>query len=65
VNRNIGWEERAQLCAFSSTFELYAPIPHDFFNMSKVIGPGNKIDIKLERYSDAFLLNASTTRVQD
>jgi hypothetical protein len=61
VNRNIGWEERAQLCAFSSTFELYAPIPHDFFNMSKVIGPGNKIDIKLERYSDAFLLNASTT----
>ena len=57
-SRNLGFEARARLVAFSNLFTLYAPLPHDFFNMDKVIGPGNKIDIKLERYPDAFLLNS-------
>lgn len=60
--RNFGFEQRFSISTFSEPFQLYCPIPHDFFNLNKYIGPGNKIDIKLDRYPDRFLLNSYQTQ---
>lgn len=39
---------------------MYSIIPHDFFKMNNHLGPGNKVDMKLYRYNDAFLINSYT-----
>lgn len=57
--KNLGFETRCDIIENSQSFQIYAPIPHDFFNVNNHIGPGNKIDIKLERYPDNFLLNTN------
>ena len=54
---NRGFERRYKIASRSKKFDLYSPIPHDFFKVSNHIAPGNKIDIRLTRHSDRFLLN--------
>lgn len=55
---NRGYDNRFHLTGGSHVFDMYSPITHDFFRLNNHIGPGNKIDIKLSRYPDAFLLNS-------
>ncbi len=57
-NRNFGFRTREKMVRYSSEFQVVAPIPHDFFNLNNHIGPGNRIDIELTAYKDAFLLNS-------
>ena len=54
---NEGFDKRFQTCMGSAVFDLYSPIPHDVFRMSNHLGPGNRLDIKLTRHEDAFVLN--------
>lgn len=54
---NKGYVERYRVTRSSDLINMYGPVPHDFFNMDKFIGPGNKIDLRLVRYPDEVLLN--------
>ena len=54
---NKGFENRFNLSYGSVSFDMYSPITHDFFKLNNHIGPGNKIDVILTRYPDAFLIN--------
>ncbi len=56
-NVNSGFVARYRLTAGSKRLNLIFPICHDFFNMTNHIGPLNKIDIKLTRVKNSFLLN--------
>lgn len=55
---NSGFVARYRLMAGSKRLNLIFPICHDFFNMTNHIGPLNKVDIKLTRSKDPFLLNS-------
>lgn len=57
ANTNRGFNQRYRVVAGSHALNMYAPITHDFFRLNNHVAPGNKIDITLTRYSDAFLLN--------
>ena len=57
IPKNQGFEDRYSIVAGSEEFDTYSPIPHDFFKMSNLIGPDNKVVITLSKYSDAYLLN--------
>lgn len=54
---NEGFDKRFQTVMGSEIFDLYSPIPHDVFRMSNHLGPGNRLDVKLTRHEDAYLLN--------
>ena len=58
---NLGFLQRYDIASDSEIFTMFSPIPHDFFNMSNHIAPMNKIDIKLTKYPDNFLLNTFIT----
>ncbi len=55
---NKGYESRYKIASSSRKFDLYSPLPHDFFKIDNHIAPANKIDIRLTRHSDRFLLNS-------
>ena len=54
---NHGFNTRAAICADSEEFTLFSPIPHDFFSFENYLAPFNKVEIKLTKYPDRFLLN--------
>ncbi len=54
---NTGFVARYKLTTNSKRLNLIFPICHDFFNMSNHVGPLNKVDIKLTRTKDSFMLN--------
>ena len=54
---NVGFDNRFTITNSSETFDMYSPITHDFFKLNNHIGPGNKIDLVLNKHSDAFLIN--------
>jgi len=54
---NMGFNDRFQMCSGSSTFNVWSPVPHDFFRLNSHVGPGNLIGIKLTRQPDRFVLN--------
>ena len=54
---NKGFDTRYMIAADSETFTMVSPLAHDFFTLNNHIGPGNKIDLKLTKHSDPFLLN--------
>ena len=54
---NLGFQQRYALTSDSEPVDMYVPLNADFFKIDNHIAPGNKIDIKLTRYPDAFLLN--------
>jgi hypothetical protein len=55
---NKGYDNRYQIVCGSHPFDMYSPITHDFFKTNNHIGPGNKIEIRLDMYKYAFLLNS-------
>jgi hypothetical protein len=55
---NRGFEQRFRIVNGSASFDMYVPITHDFFKLNNHVGPGNKIDITLDMYPSAFLLNS-------
>ncbi len=57
MRSNKGFCARYRLSAGSARINLIAPISHDFFNMDNHIGPGNRVEVKLTRSPDSFLLN--------
>lgn len=58
---NHGFYQRYDIVSGSAPFTMYSPIPHDFFNLNNHIAPMNKIDIKLSKYPDRFILNTYLT----
>ncbi len=58
---NRGFDERFIVSKGSALFNVHVPITHDVFRMSNHLGPGNRLDIKLTRYPDSFLLNSHIT----
>lgn len=55
---NEGFYQRYHTAANSDPFDMYSPIPHDFFKMSNHLGPFNRVDITLARAPDEFILNS-------
>lgn len=55
---NIGFKNRFVMTAGSHSWDMYVPITHDFFRLNNHISPGNKVEIKLTRHPDAFILNS-------
>lgn len=58
ASTNLGFDERYHIVSRSDSFDMYSIIPHDFFKMDNHLTPGNTVELKLYRYSDAFLLNS-------
>ena len=58
-NLNRGYMARFEITCGSHSFDTYAPLTHDFCKINNHLGPGNRVDIKLDRYPDEFLLNSS------
>lgn len=56
-DKNIGFINRLTVTCGSHPWDMYVPLTHDFFRLSNHIAPGNKIDIKLTRHPDSFILN--------
>ncbi len=57
MRANHGFVSRYKLSGGSARMNLIAPIQHDFFQMDNHVGPGNRIEVKLHRAPDSFLLN--------
>jgi hypothetical protein len=55
---NKGFENRFSIVCGSEPFDMYAPITHDFFKLNNHVGPGNRVEIRLQKYPDKFLLNS-------
>lgn len=58
---NVGFDNRYAICNGSKSFDMFSNVEHDFFKLDNHIGPGNKIDLKLTRHKDAFLINTYLT----
>ena len=58
---NAGFYQRYDIISGSQPFTMYSPVPHEFFNMNNHVAPMNKIDLKLTKYPDRFLLNTYLT----
>ena len=56
-SHNHGFNNRAAICADSEEFTLFSPVPHDFFSFENYLAPFNKVELKLSKYPDRFLLN--------
>jgi hypothetical protein len=54
---NKGFVARAGICGGSEEFTVVGPIPHNFFSINNHLSPLNKLEIRLTRYPDRFLLN--------
>jgi hypothetical protein len=54
---NHGFVARAGICEGSQVFTVIGPVPHNFFSLNNHLSPLNKVEIKLTRYPDRFLLN--------
>ena len=59
ADANNGWNKRWGLTKGSKSFDLMGPITIDFLRSTKHLAPGNKLNIKLTRAQDRFLLCAS------
>ena len=57
MKSNRGFVSRYRLSGGSARMNLIAPIQHDFFQMDNHVGPGNRIEVKLTRAPDSFVLN--------
>lgn len=55
---NRGYDDRFAIVSGSPSFDMMSPITHDIFKMDNHLAPGNRLDIRLSRYPDAFLLNS-------
>ena len=55
-NQNKGWTNRYNLTKNSQSFDMMGPITVDFLRSSKHLAPGNKLNIKLTKAQDRFLL---------
>ena len=55
---NKGFCGRCTKVAGSHQFDMYSPVPHDFFKLSNHIAPGNTIEVRLTPHSAPFLLNS-------
>lgn len=53
---NRGFVNRANMCMLSKSFDMYSPVPHDFFRLNNHVGPSNKIDIRLVMNNHSFML---------
>ena len=53
---NGGFAERTLYCTGSKYFDFCAPVNADFLKSGNLLGPGNKVDIKIYRAKDEFLL---------
>jgi hypothetical protein len=58
---NLGWKKRCALVSRSSTFSTYTLLPHDFLRASNHLAPGNRLEMKLLRAKNSFILNSRTT----
>ncbi len=58
---NRGFAARAKVVMGSERFDTYAPVCHDFFRVNNNIGPGNRLQLKLTRHKDEFVLNSYMT----
>ncbi len=54
---NKGFISRAAVVRGSERFDMYSPICHDFFRVDNNLGPGNRLQLKLTRHKDPFLIN--------
>ena len=54
---NVGYDARAKVARGSAEFDVYAPICHDFFRVDNNLGPGNRLQLKLTRHKDPFVIN--------
>ena len=61
---NKGFDSRAQIASGSEQFDMYSPITHDFFRISNMLAPGNRVEIRLNRAKDPFLLCSYRGRLQ-
>ena len=59
---NKGFDARYMITCGSASFDMYCPITHDFFRLNNHVGPGNKIDIRLNMHKHKFLLNSGLPR---
>ena len=55
---NVGFNARAVVARGSAKFDTYSPLCHDFFKVDNNLGPGNRLQVKLTRHKDPFLLNS-------
>ncbi len=55
---NSGFNARFECVSGSHKFDMYSPIVHDFFRLNNHIPPGNKFELKLSMYPNAFILNS-------
>ena len=55
---NLGFCERAAIVRGSELFDMYSPVPHDFFRINNNIGPNNRIVVRFNRAKDSFLINS-------
>ena len=53
---NKGWLARQKLTKLSAEFDMCGPLTIDFLRANKHLAPGNKLNIKLTRAQDRFLL---------
>ena len=58
---NVGFDARAKVVRGSERFDMYSPICHDFFRINNNLGPGNRLQLKLTRHRNPFLLNTYLT----
>ena len=58
VGSNIGFTNRYKVVTGSTPFDMYSPLTHDFFRMDNMLGPGNRVEIRLTQYPHKWLLNS-------
>ena len=57
---NKGFGYRYDIVRGSAQFDMYSPIPHDFFKINNNVGPGNRIVIRMTMAKPEFLLNSKS-----
>lgn len=53
---NAAWARRAAACAYSEKFTFSTPVPIDFFHGSRLFPSGHRINLRMRRTPDEFLL---------
>ena len=57
MKSNKGFQARYKLSGGSARVNMIAPLTHDFFAMDNHVGPGNRVEVRLTRAPDSFVLN--------
>lgn len=56
---NKGFGERSAVVRGSAEFDMYSPVPHDFFKINNNVGPGNRVQVRMTLARPEFIINSS------